>query len=153
MTLWRVILALIGLTFAGFGFAFIFNPDEMGALADLTLTMPSARTDVRATYGGLEFGLGVFLLMCAFRESFVRIGLFAAACALISMATARTVGLLTDGFDILQTIIALTEWVGGGMATWGSLVVKPIPGSLPPPVSDSPPSDLPPIDPTMPPAA
>lgn len=153
MTLWRVILALIGLTFAGFGFAFIFNPDEMAALADLTLTVPSARTDIRAMYGGLEFGVGIFLLMCAFRQRFVRVGLFAAACALVSMATARTVGLMMDGFGILQLIVALAEWVGGVLATWGSLVAKPAPGSLPPPVPDSTPSDLPPIDPTMPPAA
>lgn len=153
MTLWRVILALIGLTFAGFGFAFIFNPDEMAALADLTLTVPSARTDLRAMYGGLEFGIGIFLLMCALRQRFVRVGLFAAACALVSMATARTVGLMMDGFNILQLIIAMAEWVGGVLSTWGSLVAKPAPGSLPPPVPDSTPSDLPPIDPTMPPAA
>lgn len=155
MTLWRVILALMGLCFAGFGFAFIFNPDEMAALARITVTEPAARTDIRAMYGGLEFGVGIFLLLCAMKQAFVRVGLFAAACALIAMATSRTAGLLIDGFAVLQLIIALAEWVGGGLATWGSLVAKPTPGSLPPPVQDSPIAEdlLSPSPPTMPPAA
>lgn len=154
MTLWRVILALMGLGFAGFGFAFIFNPDEMAALARITITEPAARTDIRAMYGGLEFGVGIFLLLCAMKQAFVRVGLFAAACSLIAMATARTAGLLIDGFVILQFIIALAEWVGGGLATWGSLVAKPSPGSLPPPVQDSPvDEDVPSPPPPMPPAA
>ena len=73
---------------------------------------------------------------------------------LIAMATARTAGLLIDGFVILQFIIALAEWVGGGLATWGSLVARPTPGSLPPPVQDSPDDeDVPSPPPPMPPAA
>src|SRR5690606_12695242 len=117
-------------------------------------TDPAARTDIRAMYGGLEFGVGIFLLLCAMKQAFVRVGLFAAACALIAMATSRTAGLLIDGFVILQFIIVLAEWVGGGLATWGSLVAKPSPGSLPPPIDDAPIADdfsSPP--PTMPPAA
>ncbi len=153
MTLWRVILALMGLTFAGLGFAFIFNPDEMGALVDLRFVLAPARTDARATYGGLQFGVGVFLLLCALRREFVRVGLFAAACVLISMATARTFGLVIDGFHILELIIALTEWVGGGLATWGSLVAKPDPDAVPPPLEDPTPDEPPSYDSSMPPAA
>ena len=48
-------------------------------------------------YGGLEIGVGVFLLICAMRREFVRVGLFASACALVAMATSRTVGLMLDG--------------------------------------------------------
>ncbi len=136
MTLWRVILAFLGVTFAGVGFAFITNPDQMAAIATLTLSTPAARTDVRAMYGGLEFGIGIFLLICAFRREFVRVGLFAGACALISMATARTVGLMLDGFDILQFMVALSEWMGGGLATWGALAARPEADVLPAPLKD-----------------
>jgi hypothetical protein len=142
MTVWRLILALAALTFIGFGFAFIFNPDEMAAIASITLTAPAARTDVRAMYGGLEFGFGVFLLLCTVRRRFVRIGLFAAACALVSMATARSVGLILDGLGGLQFLIAITEWVGGGLATYGALVTKPEPDALPPPIEDAVSADL-----------
>jgi hypothetical protein len=141
MTQWRLVLAFVALVFIGFGFAFLYNPVEMAAIASITLPTPAARTDVRAMYGGLEFGVGVFLLLCALRREFVRIGLFAAACALVSMATARSVGLLLDGFTALQFIIALTEWVGGGLVTWGALVTRPGPDALPPPVQDLVPDD------------
>lgn len=146
MTLWRVILATIALTYAGLGFAFIYNPNEMAALLSLDVTNPSGRTDFRATYGGLPFGVGIFLLLCAFRREFVRIGLFAGACCLVAMATARSVGLLLDGFDFLQLLIALTEWLGGGLASYGALKATPEADALPPPTEDPTP-DTPPLPP------
>jgi hypothetical protein len=141
MTPWRLILALIGLTYAGFGFLFLFNPDVWGTTVKIAFTSPAGRTDFRAMYGGLEFGVGVFLLLCALRREFVRIGLFASACALIAMATARSTGMLLDGFDFMQLFIVLTEWLGGGIATWGALMVKPEPDSVPTPLQDPTPDE------------
>ena len=86
MTLWRLILAVIALSYAGFGFAFLFNPDAWSATVSVAFTGPAGRTDFRAVYGGLEFGVGVFLFLCALRREFVRLGLFASACALVAMA-------------------------------------------------------------------
>jgi len=136
MTLWRLILVFIALSYAGFGFAFISNPNEMAAMVSIVLPDAAARTDFRATYGGLEFGLGVFLLLCAFRREFVRVGLFAAACALVGMATSRTMGLVFDGFSFLQFMVVLSEWAGGALAAWGSLMARPAPDTLPPPTED-----------------
>jgi hypothetical protein len=136
MWLWRLVLVLIALSFTGFGFASIFKPAEMTAITSVVVPTAEARTDVRATYGGLEFGVGVFLLLCAFRHEFVRVGLFAAVCVLVAMATARTLGILVDGFSFIQTLIALSEWVGGGLATYGALMAKPAPDTLPPPTED-----------------
>ena len=89
MTLWRLILAVIALSYAGFGFAFLFKPDEWGALVSVAFTTSAGRTDFRAVYGGLEFGVGVFLLLCALRREFVRLGLFASACALVASRNSR----------------------------------------------------------------
>jgi hypothetical protein len=136
MTLWRFLLALLGLGFVGFGFAFIFSPDQMAAVVSLSFAAPSARTDVRALYGGMEFGVGVFLLLCAMRREFVRVGLFAGACVLIATATARSVGLMLDGLSGLQLIVAVTEWLSGGLATWGALVAKAAPDEIPAPIED-----------------
>ncbi|MEZ5288303.1 MAG: DUF4345 family protein [Vicinamibacterales bacterium] len=148
MTLWRLILAFIALSYAGFGFAFISKPDAMAAMISIVPADAAGRTDFRATYGGLEFGLGVFLLLCAFRGEFVRVGLFAAACALLAMATARTMGLVLDGFAFLQLVIAMSEWAGGALAAWGALLARPAPDALPPPLEDPTPDDAP-----LPPAA
>jgi hypothetical protein len=136
MTLWRLILAVIALTYAGFGFAFLFNPDGLGTTVSIAFSAPQGRTDFRAMYGGLEFGVGVFLLLCAFRREFVRIGLFASACILIAMATARSTGMLLDGFSLLQLFIVVTEWIGGAVATWGALVATPERDSVPTPLQD-----------------
>ena len=143
MTLWRLILALIAVAYAGFGFVFLFNPDAWGTTVSIAFTAPAGRTDFRATYGGLEFGVGVFLLLCALRREFVRIGLFASACALIAMATARSTGMLLDGFDFLQFFIVVTEWLGGGIATYGALMVKPERDAVPTPLHDPTPDEPP----------
>ena len=134
MTSWRLVLVIIGLSFVGFGAAFIAYPGDMASIVSLVLINATARTDVRATYGGLEFGVGVFFLTCAMRRDFVRVGLFAAACVLVGMATARTVGLMLDGFwQPIEWLITVTEFAGGFTATWGALVAKPE-GTIAPPV-------------------
>ena len=148
MALWRLVLAFIALSYAGFGFAFMSNPNEMATLVSIVLPDPGGRTDFRAMYGGFEFGFGVFLLLCAFRREFVRVGLFAGACALVAMATARSMGLVLDGFTFLQFMIALSEWAGGGLALWGALMARPAPDTLPPPLEDPTPDP-----PSLPPAA
>lgn len=145
MTLWRLILAMIALSYAGFGFAFLFNPDAWGSTVSVTFTSAAGRTDFRAIYGGLEFGIGIFLLLCALRREFVRLGLFASACTLVAMATARSTGMVLDGFDILQFFIVLTEWLGGGIATYGAIMATPERDAVPTPLQDPTP-DEPPAD-------
>jgi hypothetical protein len=141
MTLWRLFLVLVALAYMGFGFVFLFNPDAWGAIVSIAFTAPAGRTDFRAMYGGLEFGVGVFLLLCALRREFVRLGLFASACALVGMATARSTGLLLDGFDFVQLLMATIEWVGGGLSTWGALMVRPDRDSVPTPLQDPTPDE------------
>jgi hypothetical protein len=136
MTPWRLVLVLIALTYMGFGFMFLFDPDTWAGILALSFTTPAGRTDFRATYGGLEIGIGAFLLLCALRREFVRVGLFAGACALIAMATARSTGMLLDGFDFLQLFIAASEWLGGALATWGALMARPAKDEVPPPLHD-----------------
>jgi hypothetical protein len=141
MTLWRIILVVVALSYLGFGFLFLFNPGETSSILSIQFMSPAGRTDFRATYGGLEIGVGAFFLLCAFRREFVRIGLFAAACVLMAMATARSVGMLLDGFAFLQFAIAATEWAGGIAATWGAVVATPDHDSVPTPFQDPTPED------------
>ena len=144
MAPWRLILAFVALLYAGLGFFFLFNHDMWATLLSIQFATPAGRTDFRAVYGGLQFGIGIFLLLCALRREFVRIGLFASACALVAMATARTTGLLLDGFDFLQAFVALTEWVGAALTTWGALMVKADRDSVPTPLQDPTPDGPPP---------
>ena len=143
MTLWRLILALIAVSYVGFGFVFLFNPEAWGTTVSITFTAPAGRTDFRAVYGGLQFGVGIFLFLCALRREFVRVGLFASACALVAMATARSTGMLLDGFDVLQFFVVLTEWLGGGIATYGAVMASPERDSVPTPLQDPTPDEPP----------
>jgi hypothetical protein len=148
MTPWRLILAAIGLIYAASGFLFLFSPGETAAVVGISFSDLGGQTDFRAMYGGLEVGVGTFLLICALRREFVRVGLFASACALMAMATARAVGLMLDGFDVLELVVLITEAFGGAASTWGALMVTPERDSLPPPTEDPTPDNSP-----LPPAA
>jgi hypothetical protein len=113
----RVYLAVVGLAFVGFGLVFTFSPERLGSIIDLPIATPAARTDIRAMYGGLELGLGVFLLVCLSRLDFVRVGLLAAACAFTGLAGGRLVGLVADGFlQPLNLVVFAVEAAGALLA-------------------------------------
>ena len=62
MRLTALPLLLAAAGFAGFGLAFRFAPGAL-AVVDLTPVTPAARSDVRAAFGGMEVGVGVFLAL------------------------------------------------------------------------------------------
>lgn len=103
----RGALVLLALTFVGFGLAFAIAPVAMATLVELEVPTATARTDVRAVYGGLELGLGAFLLWCARRRESVRTGLIAALLAFAALAGVRVVGIAVEGGATAVAAIAL----------------------------------------------
>ena len=91
-----VALGLGALGFVGFGLAFLVAPGLLGVV-ELAPSTPSARSDVRAVYGGIELGVGVFLALCARRPTWVRVGLTVQALTLGGAATGRLASLAADG--------------------------------------------------------
>src|SRR5919108_5202325 len=89
-----LILILIGAGFIGFGAAFALRPARMAALTGLSLTSPTARADFVATYGGFQFGFGLFLLACALETSWQVPALWAAVAALGGFASFRALAIL-----------------------------------------------------------
>ena len=65
MLLGRALLWGIGLMSVAFGMAYLVSPVSMLELTGGSALTPAATTDVRATYGGLQLGLGAFLLWSA----------------------------------------------------------------------------------------
>lgn len=115
----RVVLVLLAMSFIGFGLAFALKPLEMAQVLDISLFTPTARTDFRALYGGLEIGLGLFLLTCAFRRDSVGAGLQAGGWAFAGLASVRFVGLALEGFaQPLMIVLVLLETVAAGLAVW-----------------------------------
>ena len=57
----------------------------------------SALIDMRATYGGMSFGFGVFLAYCALSQRAVNEGIVASILVMFGLAFGRGVGILIDG--------------------------------------------------------
>jgi hypothetical protein len=94
----RTYLRIFGVITLLFGVAYLLAPGGIlteaagfGALA------AGGLTDVRATYGGLQLGIGAFLLWAATDESRVRMALVLLALLFGAVGLSRALGLMLDG--------------------------------------------------------
>lgn len=85
-----IFFTLAGLVFAATGATFLVAPELMVALRETT---PSADAinDIRAVYGGIELGLGLYLLACA-KRPVLREGGYVAAMLIGGAAAASRFG-------------------------------------------------------------
>lgn len=98
MTFPVALLWITSVLFAGFGIGFAAIPEQLADLLfDASPTTSSALTDMRATYGGVAIGLGLFVALCAARRPWVRPGLLASLLVLVGLATTRLIGIAADG--------------------------------------------------------
>ena len=110
-----MLLLSSALIFVAVGAVFLAFPQQYGQLLELSLPTAMARTDVRATYGGLELGLGVFLILCVVRREWTRAGLWALALAtggfaagrIVGLAFERTISSVMAGFLALEIVVTL----------------------------------------------
>ena len=96
LSLERVTLLGSLLIFLGFGTWLFVAPQALEGIG-IQLLEPAARIDVRATYGGMELGLAVFLLLCLLRDAWVRVGLTAAGCVIAGFGCARLAAIALEG--------------------------------------------------------
>lgn len=97
MKLARGLVFASALIFIVVGAGFLLIPGQYADILEISLPTAMARTDVRATYGGLELGFGVFLVLCVVRREWIRPGLWALALGTGGFAAGRLVGLVTEG--------------------------------------------------------
>ena len=97
MRLVRVFLVAIGTISVIIGLAFIIWPAEGAALADLELTSPTAVIEVHGFYGGQLVGLGVAILVGAWKQRFVVPALVLIAASLGGTAVGRLSGVIAEG--------------------------------------------------------
>jgi hypothetical protein len=90
------LIFLCGLGFLGFGLWLVLAP--AAALAPLGITASAAGLiELRAFYGGLELGLGVFLLTCAARPEWRRAGLWLTFLGNAGIGLTRIAGIAMSG--------------------------------------------------------
>ena len=117
MTAPRMALALTSFGFIGFGLAYTLWPLPMARLTDILLPTPTARIDFAATYGGLQIGFGLFLLICLRRPAWTEPGLCAAAVSLSGLVLVRLLCLAAVGGEATLPI-----WVGLAMELGAALL-------------------------------
>ena len=95
----RILLALVGIAFAPYGFFCLVSPQSVAEFTGMVLPNASALTEVRAMYGGVQLGLGLLFIGFALRKRSVETGLVVLIVLLGSLALARAFGLVNDGFS------------------------------------------------------
>jgi len=97
MTLAKGALLLGAVVFAAIGVGFLLVPVQWASIVDISLPTPMARTDLRATYGGFDVAIGVFLGLCARRTEWIRPGLVALGLAAAGFGGGRLLGIVVEG--------------------------------------------------------
>ena len=97
MKLARSLVFASALIFVVVGAGFLLIPRQFGGVLELSLPTAMARTDVRATYGGLELGFGIFLILCVVRREWIGPGLWALSLTVGGFAIGRVVGFIAEG--------------------------------------------------------
>ncbi len=96
MNLARGVLGACALVYLALGAWLLARPQGLAAVG-VDASTPPARTELRATYGGLELGLGLFLAWCLLGDvGRLRAGLWAAALTIGGFGAGRLVGLVVD---------------------------------------------------------
>jgi hypothetical protein len=85
----KVILWFSALVFISYGLACLYSPALPAGYAGLAMTNGDALAEIRAMYGGLQFGFGIFCLLGALRKDFFRPVLASVMLLLGGLALAR----------------------------------------------------------------
>jgi hypothetical protein len=97
MKLRRWFLLALGAVFVIFGVLYAVSPTTLTDPSGFGVLAPEALTDLRATYGGLQIGIGVFLFWSGSDASRHRAGLTLVSATLAAVAVSRAYGLIVDG--------------------------------------------------------
>jgi len=119
-TLW-----LCALVFLATGLVFTVTPESMFAAIGLDVPNGSPVTELRAVYGGLEVGAGIFLALCARRGGVaVELGLVLSFLMLAGLATYRGIGMGIDSPQVpLMSVLLVLEAAGAVLAVAALLVL------------------------------
>jgi hypothetical protein len=107
MTATRIFLGLSVLVWLGYGAYCFFVPETLTEAAGLVASTPTALTEIRAMYGGLQMALGVIALLGLLREDLVRPALFSLATVATGLFSTRLIGAVIDS--------AFSEYTNGAL--------------------------------------
>ncbi len=112
----NVLLYLGGLGFLAFGLWLVVDPAGGLAGVDIGATSPAGLIELRAFYGGLELGLGAFLIACARKPEWQRAGLWLTALGNGGIGLTRIAGIAMAGVFTPFFAYALVWEIGFSLA-------------------------------------
>ena len=121
MVVARGFLILTGLLIAGYGLYCLFNPMILHQYTGMGLSDPTAVTEIRAMYGGLQCAMGLYLLHCGLQPSRLGQGLLVSVFVFAGLAGARAYGLAVDGGDNGYNFAATLYEAASGLVALGLL--------------------------------
>ncbi|MBK7580510.1 MAG: DUF4345 family protein [Myxococcales bacterium] len=121
----RAVLLGLAAGYVAVGVAFLLAPAKLAAFADLSTTSKLGLIELRAFYGGIEIGLGVFLAVTAMRKDWQLPGLLAALLSLLGIVAARIYGMTVEGWPGVTVLLFLLIEVAGVVAAgYGLMRIK-----------------------------
>ena len=98
MTLARFVLIVTGISFFGYAVVcFLYPVDVAGRFTGYGLDAAAAMVEVRAMYGGLQAGFGLFCLLAGWRRQWTVPGLAAIACVMGGLVLTRSIAMGIHG--------------------------------------------------------
>lgn len=92
-----LVLAVSGLALIGVGWTGLTDPAGLMQPLGIPLEGPSAHNEIRAAYGGMHLGLGLFLVVGALRPALRQVGLWVNACIMGGLVAGRLASFAVDG--------------------------------------------------------
>jgi hypothetical protein len=120
-----LLLTLAGAGFLGFGLWLIVDPAGGLATVGIAAQNPAGLIELRALYGGLELGLGIFLLLSAARPDWRRPGLWAVLLGNGGIGLTRLAGIALSGV-FTPFFAAALAWELGFAALAGWALRRPL---------------------------
>jgi hypothetical protein len=90
-------LFVCGVVLLVIGWYGLTAPGTLMAPLDIPLVGPTAHSEIRAAYGGMHVGMGLFLLVTALRPALHDIGLWANLCIMGGLVAGRLASVVVDG--------------------------------------------------------
>jgi hypothetical protein len=123
MRLARIAAAWCGGLISFFGVLYVVASERMLAFAELTNLSPTALTDLRVMYGGLEIAPGLFCLASLKREEWLEPALGLATITFACVPAVRILGMALDGtanqYHLTAVVIELGTCALAGLAWRG----------------------------------
>ena len=119
-----LVLALCALGFLAFGLWLLLDP--VGALGKIGIQASSATglVELRAFYGGMEIGLGLFLAACAWRPDWQGAGSWLVLLANGGAGLARLSGLALEGAPLAGYLGWALRWELGFAVVAGAALLR-----------------------------